>query len=345
MAERRPDTYTYDSSGNDDDNVRSQQRQQQRRLFVGDLPLNCTQADVIALIDKTGLQVVDTHFPSPVTPTGISRNFAVVRCVGDDKKFEQCIKVLNNCFWKNGRIRVEAAKQYYRDRLRAELDTLNVGNNTVIEKRAGLEAPSQNAPIFSGASVRLRRRRLQPAYTVSTVPFILGRDPNGTTQKTPSCRKLYFDVDGNAELQLPSVMLVHTSGILGSVGQPSTTEQATAKVTLKSSGVRRGFGTISLATFAARCDSCVENLPATADDSIETENVPCMTPEELASESLAAERDRYKRMIGNIFGGVPAVTGTVVAPSSHLNVTCDDQSSANQFANLNEFKSIFFKQV
>jgi hypothetical protein len=315
----------------------------ERRIFVGDLPSNCSSSDIAALLERMKLAIAHIYLPSPDTPTGIRRNFAIVQCKGDDQAYQSCLKVLHNCFWKGSKLRVEAAGEYYLDRLNKERGTILSQSTVPLDSVSVSVTTATGAdrdiiiPRFSDPVIRLRKYRCQPLMRFGTKPHV-ARGLSST--KLPSCRHAYFgdtvEYDEEHVMSLNSCSPA-TKSIDSEIHTPPTIAQK------KSSGVRRGFGT--LLSSEAKCDSCVELLPA-ADDSIESENIPCLTDHDITTEALVSERDRYKALLLalSVADTKHSTSEAVVAEPIKITVNAGECTTGSQFANINEFKSIFHKE-
>lgn len=88
------------------------------RIHLSGLPPNATKEDVSGLISKV-CPVLEVHIPEP-DEWGFRRNFAVIRVNAEPNKVQNCIKSYNGSMWKGNKIRLDMAKEWYKDRLERE---------------------------------------------------------------------------------------------------------------------------------------------------------------------------------------------------------------------------------
>lgn len=285
----------------------------ENRLFVGDLPAGCTKTDVQLLIERSHLQVHDVYTPNDVTITGVPRRFAIVQCRGDATGFRNVIKALNNCLWKGSRLRVEIAKEFLFQRLTKE----RLMQPDSVEK-AEISC-SSDIPPFTNEYVRLRKYACRPVTEISVVP----RSSTSAVSKRPACKKSRLDESGGADYIIEEVTTMDNN---------NQCQRKVVDTSVRTSGVRRGFGTL------VSCSTCIDHSPVNiVEDSLEDENIPCLSAEEVSQYSLEQERSRYKKTILLLSGGQHLGADPVRSQQA--------ETVGSQFTNLTELKSIFHKEV
>lgn len=170
----------------------------QHRLHVSEFLSSVTQSDLENLVSKV-CPVVSIYIPCK-TATGILRQFAIIVVNCDDAAVQKCIKAFNGSFWKGSKLRIDVAKEYYKDRLAREREEYE---SSMYQKHLELQQERQVfeiKPAFCEPSIKVRSTRYVQHMIVSTVPQHGGkrRHSQMAAGKIMQCgRKKVFDEDGN----------------------------------------------------------------------------------------------------------------------------------------------------
>ena len=90
------------------------------RIYIGNLAETVTEIHLRELFERL-VPVKEVYIPKiDEYGTGLFRGFDIVLVEENSSSFDKNIKLLNNCFWKGSKIRVEKAKEFYLDRLKRE---------------------------------------------------------------------------------------------------------------------------------------------------------------------------------------------------------------------------------
>lgn len=228
------------------------------RLFIRGFPKGTSSAELQSLVQRIAA-VQEVYIPGP-TETGIHRGFAIVRLVDneDSTLVGKCVKKLDNCIWKGGKIQVEAAEiEFYKDRLKDE-KTNEIKEAIEKEKHEKQNIPNANVdksfelktfdPKVEGSKV-LNLRRIRGGQLI---PIQASDDPlNNSKNGVLKCgRKTIYDENSMPVFRLPSVNEeVGSAAISDSTGLKKIPERnnivgmsETRKQLVP--GKRLGFGTL-----------------------------------------------------------------------------------------------------
>ena len=122
-------------------------------IYVSGFSESTTLQDLRALFGKV-VHIESMYMPGP-SPTGLKRNFAVLKSSSDPGEVAKCVKKLNNCLWKGGTLVVEAATEHYDERLRREGQEAKEAAEKAQQEKEKEEA--QPVPIFDQDHLRLKR--------------------------------------------------------------------------------------------------------------------------------------------------------------------------------------------
>lgn len=100
------------------------------RLHLSQIPESATESDIKTLISKIA-QVEEVYYPRDTTLTGIKRDFAIIKVKGrKEKEGIQCIRTLHNTLWKNKKIQLKLAREFYQDKRLREIEEEKIQKET-----------------------------------------------------------------------------------------------------------------------------------------------------------------------------------------------------------------------
>ena len=199
------------------------------RIHLSGLPQNATKEDITALISKV-CPVVEVHIPEPDS-WGFRRNFAVIRVKADTPKVQHCIKSFNGSMWKGNKIRLDFAKEWYKDRIQREKDTetdrlkheeIEKQKEKVIDIMAEsftgefhhsngkhlfmLQKLQQTLPKLSNSMLKIRRAKTMKSLKICKTPkiifnneIVVSKEANSVCK--PYSSKIIFDEDYYNEIK------------------------------------------------------------------------------------------------------------------------------------------------
>jgi hypothetical protein len=100
------------------------------------------------------VRVQSVFEPGP-TPTGLKRNFMIIKVIAEEGEVAKCIKKLNNCFWKGGTLCVEKSNEHYDVRIDREHHEEEEEDKKLRLERE--DEASQPLPTFDRDHVRLKK--------------------------------------------------------------------------------------------------------------------------------------------------------------------------------------------
>lgn len=284
-----------------------------QRFYIGGIPNATSQEDLRALFAKV-CHVEEVHLPQPFA-FGLQRSFAIIRLSGIDQKAEIALKRLDGVNWKGSRLKIDKAKEWYRDRL--ETERANEHNAAVRPQQAVSKARLQPILPFAAEVVKLRRRKGVPALKAATKPLLTFHDKTyggSSTIQGSVCRRIVFD-DSEAENMITKYNLVSidVTSPPSSSTQPSikseqaktTATSATAvKAVAKGGGERKGFGTLLYSKLPFEPPQQLPPLPPTTrnkstvknDDMYEHADFEEGPGKEMSEEELLEDRQRMLRL-------------------------------------------------
>eukprot|EP01033_Poteriospumella_lacustris_P010294 gene10294-7312_t len=152
------------------------------RFYVGGLSPNISKDDLQALFNRLA-PVEEVHVPSAIVPA-LSRSFMIVKLKSEaDGKAIAAVTKLNGSMWKGSKLRIEAAKPFFKERLEtekrieAEKEALAAASTKAVMPKYNKKAPAVLSTLLPEkelaslpprpAFLRIRRARCVPAYRVS----------------------------------------------------------------------------------------------------------------------------------------------------------------------------------
>lgn len=275
-----------------------------QRFYVGGISSSTSEEDLRAMFAKV-CHVEEVHLPQPFA-FGLQRPFAIVRLSEIDPKAESALKRLDGTNWKGSKLKIEKAKEYYRDRFEAERANAHLA--PIKPQQPVSKARTQPILSFAADVIKLRRRKGVPALKAATKPYLTFHDKTygaSCTAQAKACRRTVFD-DNDAENFIAENNLVSidvTGAPSSSSRQPQGTVQknteAAVKVIAKGGGQRKGFGTLLLATLPSEPPPppSTHNKPAVKnDDMYELADFEEGPGKEMSEEELLEDRQRMLRM-------------------------------------------------
>jgi hypothetical protein len=303
------------------------------RLIVRDFSKQTAPADLEALFSKI-CPVLEVYIADSATPTGLVRNFAIVRLdTFDSEVAHKCVKAFNGCLWKGSKIKVEKANNmFYKDKFDRERKEAVV---TDTEETTPTDTEEEKEPIkiFSHSYVKLKKTRLSLAVKISTKPRTGKVDPKNAKNGVAACgnRIVFLDnVDGTDNASQTSEECPSSDddddednnttttinnnsnnnnkkGITDSSkdlnGKPANGTDAPIVKTVEGGGKRRGFGTLLQESTAT-----IEVKAATLNKQFEEADQPCISAEDLSEAALQKERNRALDFLSNMTFTLPAPT-------------------------------------
>ena len=210
-------------------------------VYVSSLSGGPVDASISALIQRGGVSVREVHLAAR-PPSFL---FAIVAIEGDESEARKCAKLFNNCLWAGRKIRVEVAREFYRDKLlREKREEEEEESEKQLSALKAVRLPS--LPSFSSSVLRIRRNKAVPVMEVSL-------------SKLPS-KHVTFEEEGNhhqqqRQLPLESMLQSSESGDLVRSSKEESSSSSSAHEEqrhrdLQGGGARRGFGKLLKASSA-----------------------------------------------------------------------------------------------
>ena len=337
---------------------------ERRRLYVGGISRKTiTGAALQELLSKV-CPVAEVYVP-PQSKTGLGKDFAIVVLEGADAKelgdrCARCIKAFNNSLWKGSRLRVEHAREYFKDRMLKEKMEQEQLEEATDEDSGGDDDKADEMEIveergeFDADCLRLKRNRYSSAIEVNLLARVGSDSKAGTVlvdgngRRLSGC-KLLFDEFGDVTNY--DTALFYDPGPAQAPGGETVTERkprmdkrvalkapssSSAAEGMQGGGLRRGFGTLVQSGKQQREDDacCVEGSPGASASGAAAQarplldtfdgddgDEPCLLPQDVTEEELFKERRRQLQAMAAMVGEMP----TVAKPPASI-IVMDDRN-------------------
>ena len=331
---------------------------EQRRLYVGGISRQSITAAALQELLSKVCPVGEVYVPAQ-SQTGLGKDFAIAVMEGRDAKelgdrCARCIKAFNNSLWRGSRLRVEHAKEYYRDRfLKAKQELQEEATDE--DSGGDDDKADEEGGVFDTGFLRLKRSRYSSAIEVNLLARV-GSSSHAkrvlldSTGRRLSGQKLLFDEHGDVtnydtslfyEPPPPAQIAERVPKPDPNLREERRALSAPAAEGMQGGGQRRGFGTLVRSSKSREDDACCVEAPIgkalqtrplldTFDGDDDDE--PCLQPQDVTEEVLSEERQRQLRAMAAMLGAGEAVKApaSIIVMDGDRTVQYDGKTKQDQ---------------
>jgi hypothetical protein len=318
------------------------------RFHLKGIGSNVQLQDLHQFCSKIG-KVEELHYPETLTGTGLCKDFAIARVYLNDKS-QQIIKQLNGSVWKGSKIRINKAKEHYRDRIKREkvasataAPSSSSSSSSSLSSSRKLSVKTQTLPIKENVDpfLNIRRARGLPIIRTTAKPVIVFADKayrfaKENAKYQAKNKKILFEVDANLPIlkeyrednfvvTKPSVVLPIEKEKISSSKRSVNTEKPVAEVKkVVGTGVRKGFGAINEPDCCIDTDADIRRL-----EEVDGGGSPLGNGElvgVITEAELVSEKDRSMNILQQLLGSTAAIKSRAdTAIEDKVDIVHDDR--------------------